>query len=212
MRIPRPNRSTWTSARARLADERRARRLAAVSARVLTPPPPAAFGSFGAGSYIVPPARVSMPESIHIGSRVIINEHSWLSLTDVVPGYSPRLTIGDGTVIDRLVHIACAGEIVIAEDVLLAERVLIGDTYHDYKDLDQPIVQQLVEPRRVVIARGAHVGLGAAIMPGVTVGEYALVGAGSVVTRDVPPRSVVVGNPARIARRFDEASGVWQDG
>ncbi len=55
-----------------------------------------------------------------------------------------------------------------------------------------------------VVKQGASIGSGATILAGVTIGEQAIVGAGSVVTRDVPPRTVVAGNPARILRTLDE--------
>ncbi|MBU3059024.1 acyltransferase [Pseudomonas indica] len=54
------------------------------------------------------------------------------------------------------------------------------------------------------IERGASIGAGAVILPGLTIGERAMVGAGAVVTRDVPARALVVGNPARIVRYLDD--------
>ena len=206
---PDARRGRWSALETRLRESWRSRQVGAATARNLTPPPPSAFGSFGPGSYIVPPARVTMPEAIHIGAGVTINEHSWISVVEAVPGHTPKLTIGDGTIIDRMLHIACVGEIEIGEDVLIAERTLIGDTYHDYTDPDAHIVKQAVAPRKVTIERRAHLGLNVIVMPGVTIGEEALVGAGAVVTRDVPPRTVVVGNPARVVRRFDPEREEW---
>jgi UDP-2-acetamido-3-amino-2,3-dideoxy-glucuronate N-acetyltransferase len=55
-----------------------------------------------------------------------------------------------------------------------------------------------------VIEQGASIGAAAVILPGLTIGSGAMVGAGAVVTRDVPPRALVVGNPARIVRYLDE--------
>ncbi|MGH9032968.1 MAG: acyltransferase [Acidimicrobiia bacterium] len=196
--------------RARLADERRARRLAALTARTLTPPPPRAFASFGHASVIVPPARVTMPQAIHIGDRVVIHEHAWLSVVAAVEGSEPKLVIGDGTSIDRLCHVACIGQIEIGRDVLIGERVLIGDTYHGYEDVSRPIIEQpMVDPEKVTIGDGAFLGLAAVILKGVTIGERAYVGAGAVVTSDVPARTVVVGNPARVVKRYDETAGGW---
>lgn len=206
---PEALRGRWSTLQTRLREGWRSRQVGAATARNLTPPPPSAFGSFGPGSYIVPPARVSLPEAIFVGAGVIINEHSWISVVEAVPGHTPKLTIGDGTVIDRLLHVACVGEIEIGEDVLIAERTLIGDTYHDYTDPDAHIVKQAVAPRKVTIERGAHLGMSVIVMPGVTIGEEALVGAGAVVTRDVPPRTVVVGNPARVVRWFDPEREEW---
>jgi len=57
--------------------------------------------------------------------------------------------------------------------------------------------------RPTVIKRRASIGSGATLLCGITVGEGAIVGAGSVVTRDVPPHTIVAGNPARVRRRVD---------
>ncbi|MAE23268.1 MAG: dTDP-6-deoxy-3,4-keto-hexulose isomerase [Pseudomonas sp.] len=58
--------------------------------------------------------------------------------------------------------------------------------------------------------RGASIGANATLLPGVSIGEYAMVGAGAVVTKDVPPRTVVVGNPARILRSLDDNDSIPQ--
>lgn len=194
----------------RLRETRRTRQIAARSVEHLTPPPPSAFGSFGVDSVIGPPARVTRPDRIFIGDNVIIHEHAWISVVEAVPGFVPKLLIGDRTRIDRLVHIACVGEIEIGADVLLGERVLIGDTFHQYEDVSVPVIQQpMAPPRNVSIGRGVGIGMAACIMPGVTIGEHAYVAAGSVVNRDVPPRSVVAGNPGRVVRKFDDELGRW---
>ncbi len=194
----------------RLREARRLRLTAAAVARDLTPPSPAAFGAFGEGSAIGLPGRVTRPQCIFIGERVVIHEHAWISVVAALPGVVPKLVIGDGTRIDRLLHIACVGEVEIGPDVLIGERVLISDTFHQYDDVTRPIIEQPMAPyRKVTIERGVGIGLGACIMPGVTIGENALVAAGAVVNRDVPPRTVVAGNPARVVRRWDEDGGHW---
>jgi acetyltransferase-like isoleucine patch superfamily enzyme len=196
--------------RRRLVDERHNRRMAAFAARALMPPPRSAFAAFGTGSVIVPPARVTMPEAIEIGDRVVISEHAWLAVTRAVDGFEPRLVIRDEALIERMCHIACVGEVEIGPKVSIGERVLIGDTFHRYDDVNVPVIDQpMADPQKVTIERGAHLGLACLIMPGVTIGENATVGAGAVVTRDVPPRAVVVGNPARVVTRWDEDSGTW---
>lgn len=200
----------FLQARRRLAEARRQRLLMSRTARDVTPPPPSAFGSFGAQSWVVPPARVTAPELIHIGERVVIQEHAWISVVAAVDGVQPRLTIGDGTQIARMSHIACVGEVEIGNEVLIAERVLIGDTFHGYEDPDVPIIDQpMVPPEKVMIGDGAYIGQGAIILMGVTVGANAYVAAGAVVTADVAPRTVVVGNPARAVRGYDTDTNAW---
>lgn len=197
-----------------LAAKLRARRyteaLAMRAAAEMVPHHPSAYARFGERSVIGVPCRVTHPECIEIGDGVVINEHAWLSVVPVVDGITPRLVIGDGTLIDRLVHIACVGEVVIGRDVLFAERVFVADTYHGYEEVGTPILHQpTAHPRPVSIGDGAHVGIGACILAGVTIGEGALVGAGAVVTDDVPAHSVVVGNPARVVRRYSPTTGTW---
>lgn len=210
--IGRLRRLTPAVVRRKLHEELRARKLAATTARVLTPPPPTAFKSFGRNSVVAPPARVSSPELIEIGDDVIIHEHSWLSVVAAVPGVTPRLTIGDRTSLGMLCHVACVGEVEIGADVLTAPRVFIGDTYHGYEDVERAIIDQpTAEPRKVTIGNGAFLGVAAVILRGVTVGDGAYVGAGAVVTTDVPAHSVAVGNPARVVRRYDDRSGTWVD-
>lgn len=196
--------------RARLSDERRARKVAALTARTLMPPRPDAFASFGEGSVIVPPARVLLPEAIHIGDGVVIHEHSWLSVVAAIECSTPKLTIGDGTSIGALCHVACVGQIEIGANVLTAARVYIGDTYHGYEDTSRPVIDQpMAEPEKVTIGDGAFLGIGAVVLHGVTIGEQAYVGAGAVVISDVPARTVVAGNPARVVKRYDDATGRW---
>jgi serine acetyltransferase len=202
--------SRWSSIRSRLADVHRSRLVAANTARHLLPPPPSAFASFGDGSWIVPPARVTSPECISIGTGVVVHEHAWLSVVAAVEGVRPSLRIGDHCSIGRMCHIACVGEVDIGRHVLAAERVFIGDTYHDYADPDTPVMHQpMAHPAPVRIGDGAFLGIGSVILQGVTVGERAYVAAGAVVTSDVPSGFVVVGNPARHVRRWDTDAQEW---
>lgn len=175
----------------------------------------ASFGAFGERSAIVPPAKIVSPHRIFVGDQVLIHEGVWLSVVEHYRGqdFTPRLTIGDRTVLGRDTYVSCVGEIEIAEDVLAGDRVLIADSYHDYRDVGTPISRQpMAEPRPVRIERGVLLNVNVCILPGVTVGEGSYIGAGAVVVRDVPPHSVVVGNPARVIRHWDAAAGEWREG
>lgn len=196
----------------RVRAQRRARRLAAATARDTTPPEPAAYGRHGRDTWVVPPARVTTPERIFLGDGVTVHEHSWLSVVRAVEGVEPTLRIGSGTRIGRLAHIACVGSVDIGSEVLTAERIFIGDTYHGYEDPDAPVLHQpMAAPEPVVVGDGAFLGVGSVVLMGVTVGAHAYVGAGAVVTDDVAPHTLVVGNPARPVRRWDPDAGRWHD-
>ncbi|HET9721181.1 MAG TPA: hypothetical protein VFP55_13955 [Solirubrobacteraceae bacterium] len=120
--------------------------------------------------------------------------------------------IGDGARLGPDLVIACIGSVEIGARVLTASRVFIGDSYHDYHDPDAAILDQpMADPRPVRIETGAFLGIGSAVLPGVTIGARACVAAAAVVTRDVPPNSLVAGNPARIVRQWDPALRTWRD-
>jgi acetyltransferase-like isoleucine patch superfamily enzyme len=163
-----------------------------------TPPPASAYGAFGA-SFIVPPARIENPQWVHIGDAVLVHEEVWFSLVQTDPDVTPRLTIGDRTRIGRFCQFSCVGSIDIGADVLIGDQVQIGDTYHQYQDPARLATEQPMAPSRPVrIGDGALIGTGAIVLPGVTVGEGAYISEASVVGHDVPPHSVVAGNPARV--------------
>jgi acetyltransferase-like isoleucine patch superfamily enzyme len=176
------------------------------------PPPREAFAAFGQRSFVSPPATITSPHRIEIGERVFIMPGAWLSVIEKYAGrdYEPIVRIGDRVRLGRDAVIACIGSVEIDDDVLTGDRVFIGDTSHDYRDPRTPVGRQrMTDPRPVRIGRGAFLGVGAIVLPGVTVGENGYVGAGAVVTRDVPERSVAVGNPARVIKRWDDARGEW---
>lgn len=170
------------------------------------------FARFGTGSTIHLPFRVAGAEHIFIGDGVNLSPGSWLSVVDEHNGrrYEPRLVIADGARFGPELVIACVGSIEIGPRAMIASRVFIGDTYHDYRDPEMAIRDQpMADPQPVKIGGGAFLGIGCAVLPGVTIGERAYVGAGAVVTADVPPNSVAVGNPARVVRHWDPRRGRW---
>jgi acetyltransferase-like isoleucine patch superfamily enzyme len=170
------------------------------------------LGHIGAESVAYPPALIVGHRLIHIGDDVVIHPGSFLSVVDARTAErdEPRLTIGDGTRIGNDMVIACCGRVEIGNRVLTADRVYIGDTYHEYRDVTRPVLDQgLGEPRPVTIGDGSFLGVNSAVLPGVTLGAGAYVAANAVVTDDVPAHALVVGNPARVVRRWDGAA--WVD-
>lgn len=98
-----------------------------------------------------------------------------------------------------------SAEIRIEDDVLLGAGVQIYVDNHEFGNPDVPIIdQRYPPPRSVVIRRGAWIGANAVLLPGVEIGENAVVGAGSIVTRSVPMRTVASGVPARVIRKIGQ--------
>lgn len=91
--------------------------------------------------------------------------------------------------------------ITIEDNVMLGAGVHVYVNNHRFDDPSRPIIEQGYLPSAPVhLKTGCWIGACAVILPGVTIGENAVVGAGSVVTRDVPPRAVAAGSPARVVR------------
>lgn len=101
---------------------------------------------------------------------------------------------------DRVrIHTGCFLELVTVEDdVFIAPNVVFADDPHP------PCPRYAECARGATVKRGARIGSNSTILPGIVIGEGALVGAGSVVTHDVPARTVVLGNPAHVVKRTDE--------
>jgi UDP-2-acetamido-3-amino-2,3-dideoxy-glucuronate N-acetyltransferase len=110
----------------------------------------------------------------------------------------PKVNIGDGSKIQNNVS--------LYEGVTLEEEVFLGPSCVFTNVLTpRAFLDRRDEFRPTLVKRGASVGANATILAGVTIGEYALVGAGAVVTRDVPPHTVVMGNPARVVGTVSES-------
>ena len=114
-----------------------------------------------------------------------------------------NVTIGKHCGINKDVFILGHHRVDIGDYVVLSARVMLIDTGLELAGFANKDFPAHVDGP-VCIEDGAWIGAGAIVLPGVTVGRKSVVGAGSVVTRDVPPYSVVAGNPARVIGRTDE--------
>lgn len=108
-----------------------------------------------------------------------------------------RVKIGRNVFINTNALMMGRGGITIEDDVLIAANVSLISNNHDMYE------RQVLLCKEVVVRKGAWIGAGATILPGVTVGKYAVVGAASVVTHDVPDYAVVVGSPAKVVKTLD---------
>lgn len=110
--------------------------------------------------------------------------------------FGRNITLGRRVFINSGCRFQDQGGITIGDDCLIGHNVVLATLNHD---LD-PSRRADMHPAPIVIGRNVWVGANATVLPGVTIGDDAVVGAASVVTKDVPPGSVVVGSPARVVR------------
>ncbi|WP_292473105.1 DapH/DapD/GlmU-related protein [Methanosphaera sp.] len=109
-----------------------------------------------------------------------------------------NVKIGDNVFINSNCLMMARGGITIEDNVMLAANVQLLSNNHDEYN------RQVLICKEITIKEGAWIGAGASIMPGVTIGKHAIVGAGAIVTKDVPDYAVVVGIPARVVKTLDE--------
>lgn len=122
-----------------------------------------------------------------------------------------RITIGDNVLIMNGVRISSASSITIGDGCMLANHAYLTDA--DWHDIhDRTSAPGGTAP--IVLERGAWIGDSAIVCKGVRIGENSIVGAGAVVTRNVPPNVIVAGNPARIVKKLDPKKiiliGEWE--
>jgi acetyltransferase-like isoleucine patch superfamily enzyme len=119
--------------------------------------------------------------------------------------------ICDFTYIDEDViigdRVTIKGQVAVIDGMRIGDDVFIGPNATFVND-PFPRSKQPFQCPTMVLGRGASIGGGAILLPGVSIGEGAMVGAGAVVTKDVPPFTVVVGNPARVVREVTEAERI----
>lgn len=124
------------------------------------------------------------------------------------------LRIGNNVQINDFVHISAWEQVVIGNDVLIASKVYISDVSHgnmkeqNYDITIAPIKQKLY-CKPVHIGDKVWVGESVCILPGVTIGECSIIGAGSVVTKSIPPYSIAVGTPAKVIKRYNFDTRSW---
>lgn len=130
--------------------------------------------------------------------------------------YNPIIKIGDNVIINDYVHIGATNRVIIGNNVLIGSKVLIIDHNHgDYfSDLqsspsETPAERILTNDQEVIIEDNVWIGEHVCILPNTRIGFGSIIGAGAVVSRDIPPFSIAVGNPARVVKRYSKEENKW---
>lgn len=113
--------------------------------------------------------------------------------------FGKHISLGERIFINAGCRFQDQGGITIGDDCLIGHNAVIATLQHDI----DPARRADLIPSPVVLGRNVWLGANVTVLPGVTIGDDAVVGAGSVVTRDVPARAIVVGSPARVVRSID---------
>ena len=150
----------------------------------------------GKGSKIYHSVRMDTPpyRRFSLGQKSVVESYSCINnaVGDVVIGDHTRIGL----------HNTIIGPVTIGSHVNLAQGITVTGLNHNFEFMDKRIDEQGVSTQQVSIGDDIWIGANAAIMPGVTIGNHCVVAAGAVVTKDVPPHSLVAGVPAKIIKQI----------
>jgi len=178
------------------------------------------LGSVGSSCLIEKNVRFIVPQRIFLGDRVFIGENSYLSVRDkgqiiikdntqilrgcIFRAWDGKITINESVYITDGVIFYGHGGIEIGKYSGLASNVKIYSGEHTFKDPSIPIMMQGGVHKKVIIGEDVHVYASAIVLGGVTIGNGAVIGAGAVVTKDIPSYSIAVGLPAKVIGKRDK--------
>lgn len=146
----------------------------------------------GKGTVVGERTRIVNSANVHIGNGCLLQDEVYIRA-----GTEGKVTIGHRAAINSFARLFGHGSLHIGEDTQIGPGTLITTTEHDYgADLATHF-------KPVVIGKRVWIGANVTILAGVEVGDFAVIGAGSVVTRNIPPYAVAVGYPARVVNRYD---------
>lgn len=146
--------------------------------------------------------NVSPINPFSIGKNSIIEHFS------VLDNGVGKIEIGDYSRVG--INNTIIGPVEIGNNTILAQNVVLSGLNHKYTDISLPIKAQGIETNTIIIEDEVWIGANSIIMAGVRIGKHSVVAGGSVVTKSVPPYTVVGGNPAHILKQYNPNTKKWQ--
>ena len=178
---------------------------------------------YGERIHFRPGTHVDGGQNMTIGKEFHSGRGLWMATYDMygsgaqIQHFKPRLIIGDYVSFQEFVHIGCVNHIEIGNHVLLASKIYITDHNHDVYRGEQPdspdvppAARPLTTGKSVIIEDNVWIGECCSILPGVRIGYGSIIGSNSVVTHDIPPKSIAVGSPARVIKQWDKGTKTWK--
>jgi len=158
----------------------------------------------GKGSIIKRKARLDIIPSkkFQIGYRTIIEDYT------IINNGMGDIIIGDRCAITSRVKLV--GPVTIGNLVTMGSNAQITGLVHNFEDITVPIKDQGVTPIPTIVEDDVWIGGNSVIIQGLKIGTHSIIASGSVVTKDVPPYSVVAGNPARVLKQYNFETGTWE--
>lgn len=170
------------------------------------------FAKFGYSSFLYKPLYIDKnKKNVYIGNNVTILNGARIQIFSKCDKDNCNIKIGDGCYLGYNLSILAGADIDIKKGVLMASNVLISSENHSINpESDLYYMDQPLNCGKIIIEEGCWIGQNAIILPNVKIGKKCVIGAGSIVTKDIPDYSVAVGSPARIIKRFNFDTHKWE--
>ena len=138
-----------------------------------------------------------------IGAHTLLEPNCWITIAD-----EGRVRIGEGCFLNLNTMIAAQDEVTIGDHTMFANNCFVSDASHRYDDPNVPVTWQgFTSKGPTRIGSNCWFGVGCVVTTGVTIGDRCVVGANSVVTRDLPAGVIAAGAPAKVIREIDYGPG-----
>lgn len=151
---------------------------------------------------------------ISVGNGVYLADNVVIQVADEYENFQstmPQLKLGKRVRVNYFTMISAVKSVDIGDNVNIAQFCFIGDHNHEYRDITRPIRDQgIADVRPVVIKKNTWIANKVTVTSGVTIGRNCVIGANSVVTKDIPDYSVAVGVPARVISQYNNETKKWE--
>lgn len=162
--------------------------------------------------------HITYGKGVYIGKHCSFKGHENIVLEDAVTirpyaqiwSGGGILIIGKGSEIGERCRISISNSLIIGRKVLISPNVYITDCDHEYKNIDMPIIDQEIvqNGQKVIIGDESYIGINSVIVGNVKIGKHCVIGANSVVTKDVPDYCVAVGSPIKIIKKHEKSNWI----
>ncbi len=144
--------------------------------------------------------KILYPDNVTIGRDFLISPYCYLICQD--SHFGSELAIGNRVALNYMVHINAdnGGRIKIGNNVIIGPNSILRASNHRFDRTNIPMRDQAKTPGYITVEDDVWIGAGVVVLPNVTIGKGSVIGAGSVVTKDIPAFSVAVGNPADVIK------------